>query len=158
MILNGVEEDAIQYQEGLSHNRKHLTGIKLLQQRNRQERLLLNEEERFTALEATAHENLLNAIAQIQETALSSTEWQEAIDQAVSTYVSTLSRQMKEYANSFYLSEADFDRYIRPQFIKKAQQYASTVAEDGFKKQNIHNIMESILNQIGNIFKRSKDE
>jgi Domain of unknown function (DUF4407) len=152
-ILERVEHEAISYEDRLRENDEQIMETKLSNQRKHEELLLRHEDELFTAVENAAHENLLDAIAQIHETALTTPEWQAAQDRAVSNYVNVISRQMEKYACSFYLTDKEFDRYVRPELVKMAQQYAQPIAEAEFQKRRAHHSQESLLKQLENKFR-----
>jgi hypothetical protein len=152
-ILERVEHEAILYEDRLRENDEQVMETKLFNQRKHEELLLRHEDELFNALENAAHENLLNAIAQIHETALTTPEWQAAQDRAVSNYVDAITRKMEKYACSFYLTDKEFDRYVRPELVKMAQQYARPIAEAELQKRRAHHSQASLLKQLENKFR-----
>lgn len=152
-ILERVEHEAIGYEDRRRENDEQIMKTKLSNQRKHQELRLRHEDELFTAVKNSAHANLLNAIAQIRETALTNPEWQAAQDRAVNNYVNTISRQMEKYACLFYLTDKEFDRYIRPELVKMAQQYAQPIAEAEFQKRRAHHSKGNSIEQLENRFR-----
>jgi hypothetical protein len=152
-ILERIEHEVIGYEDTLRENDEQIMETKLTNQRKHEELLLRHEDELFVNVENAAHENLLNAIAQIHETALTTPEWQAAQDNAVRNYVDIISKQMEKYACSFYLTDKEFDRYVRPELVKMAQQYAQPMAEAELQKRRAHHSQESLLKQLEHRFR-----
>jgi hypothetical protein len=152
-ILERIEHETISYEDRLRENDEQMMNTKLSNQLKNEELRLRHEDEIFILAENASHENILNAISKIHETALTSPEWQTAQDHAVSNYVNAISHQMEQYAHSFYLTEKEFERYVRPELVKMAQQYAQPIAKAEFQKRRTHHSQESLLKQLENKFR-----